>query len=247
MSLITLRVVDGPERGKVFSQLPTPITIGREEGNAVQLNDERISRYHLKIHENDDTVLLTDLQSTNGTRVNGETVQLWILRPGDMVTLGRSVILVGTPAEIGHRLSKIQQGDVGAAAPMGTHPDDYHVFDSIFRIDQAGMLSDDISSSLEAELYKGISPEDIAALHMLAPPEIPVNLPPKQAAQLAEFLQYIHLRLRYLVGTVEQNKITGKTEDDPLKVSLDAHQWQNLLDLYGRLSLYLHSVTEPKN
>ncbi len=244
MSLITLRVVDGPERGKTLHQLNTPVTIGREEGNVVQLNDERISRYHMKIHENDGTMLLTDLQSTNGTRVNGETVQLWILRPGDLITIGRSAILVGTAAEIGARLAKVRESDQGSAVSMGCQTDDFHILDSIFRSDRT-YTPDESSQSWEAELYRGISADDIAALHMLAPPHIPTDLPPKQTAELAEFLQYIHLRLRYLVGSVEPEKNPSK-ESDALRVTLDAHQWQNLLDLYGRLSLYLQSVTEPK-
>ena len=82
MALITLRVLDGADRGRVFADVPTPFTIGREEGNPLQLNDERISRFHLKIQEDQDKIVLTDLQSTNGTKVNGETVQIWSLRPG---------------------------------------------------------------------------------------------------------------------------------------------------------------------
>ena len=42
--------------------------------------------------------MLTDLESTNGTRVNGENVQLWILRYGDLIAMGRSVLLFGSPA-----------------------------------------------------------------------------------------------------------------------------------------------------
>ena len=245
MSVITLRVVDGPERGKTFHQISTPVTVGREEGNTVQLNDERISRYHMKIHENDGTILLTDLQSTNGTRVNGETVQLWILRSGDLITIGRSAILVGTAVEIGARLAKIRDNDQAAAVPMGCQSDDFPVLESVFRPNRT-YSPEELPQSWEAELYRGISIEDIAALHILSPPNIPTGLPPKQAAELAEFLQYLHLRLRYLVGAVEQEKISGR-EIDMLRVSLDAHQWQNLLDLYGRLALYLQSVTEPKS
>ena len=51
MGQVTLRVLHGADRGRIFSHLPTPVTIGREEGNSIQLNDERISRYHLKLQE----------------------------------------------------------------------------------------------------------------------------------------------------------------------------------------------------
>ena len=81
MARITLRVLDGADRGRIFEDIPTPLTIGREEGNPIQLNDERISRFHLKIQEDEGKLVLTDLESTNGTKVNGEPVQLWVLRP----------------------------------------------------------------------------------------------------------------------------------------------------------------------
>ena len=75
---ITLRVLDGADRGRVYETLKPPVTIGREEGNTIQLNDERISRFHLKIQEDNERLVLTDLESTNGTKVNGEDIQLRI-------------------------------------------------------------------------------------------------------------------------------------------------------------------------
>lgn len=92
---ITLRVLQGADRGRVFHHLTTPITIGREEGNLVQLNDERISRFHVKIQEDDGRLVVTDLDSTNGTRVNGQVCNLKILKNGDTISVGRTVLLVG--------------------------------------------------------------------------------------------------------------------------------------------------------
>ena len=90
MAFVTLRVLHGADRGKVFEHLSTPVTVGREEGNTIQLNDERISRYHLKLQEDDDKVILTDLESTNGTKVNGEDIQVRIVRHGDMIYIANS-------------------------------------------------------------------------------------------------------------------------------------------------------------
>src|SRR6201999_2183194 len=108
MAQITLRVLDGADRGRVFEELPTPVTIGREEGNSLQLNDERVSRFHVKIQEDQDKVVLTDLESTNGTKVNGEDIQLRILRFGDMVSVGRSVLLFGSREQIAARLAPLR-------------------------------------------------------------------------------------------------------------------------------------------
>ena len=100
MALVTLRVLDGADRGRDFDEVPTPLTVGREEGNPVQLNDERISRFHLKIQEDEGKLVLADLESTNGTKVNGESVHLCLIRPGDVIAVGRTVLVVGSREEI---------------------------------------------------------------------------------------------------------------------------------------------------
>jgi pSer/pThr/pTyr-binding forkhead associated (FHA) protein len=100
MAQVTLQVIEGMEAGQIFRDLPTPITIGREEDNLVQLNDERISRFHVKIQDDSGRLILTDLQSTNGTRVNGHPVTVRVLRLGDQISVGRCVLLVGSPEEL---------------------------------------------------------------------------------------------------------------------------------------------------
>ena len=92
---VTLSVLEGLERGRIFRNLHTPITIGREEVNSVQLNDERISRLHAKLQDDQGQVIFTDLNSTNGSRINGHPVHLRILRPGDHLQLGRCTLLFG--------------------------------------------------------------------------------------------------------------------------------------------------------
>jgi predicted component of type VI protein secretion system len=106
MTTITLRVLDGANRGEIYEDIKLPITIGREEGNSIQLNDERVSRVHLRIQMDHDDLVLTDLDSTNGSRVNNEEIQLKILRHGDLITIGRSTLVYGSRAEIQDRLKK---------------------------------------------------------------------------------------------------------------------------------------------
>ena len=57
---------------------------------------ERVSRYHAKVQQDGDDIILTDLESTNGTRVNGAVVQIRRLRYGDRVCVGRSLLLYGS-------------------------------------------------------------------------------------------------------------------------------------------------------
>jgi len=222
MALITLRIIDGADRGRVFADVPTPLTIGREEGNPIQLNDERISRFHLKIQEDQHKVVLTDLQSTNGTKVNGENVQLWVLRPGDVVSLGRTVLVFGSREEIAARLAALRGVDLSAGVAL----------------DADEFEQEPSTVSLDFELQFRDDPDAQAILHTLAPPELPDSLSPGQAAQLAELLQYFTLRMRGLIDSVKEK---GKGE----RMTLEQRQWQNLIDLQGRLAGYLRQIGEP--
>ncbi len=224
MALLTLRVLDGPDRGRVYREVPTPVTVGREEGNAVQLNDERVSRFHLKIQEDQNRVVLTDLESTNGTRVNGETTRLWVLRPGDVVSVGRSLLLYGSRDEIARRLAALRNVDLSSGVPLDA--------------EELDKVSD--SALLDAELNWCEDPESRLAIHTLLPPELPSHLTPGQAAQLSELIQFIHLRLRTLVQSVHVTKAKGD------RLTVEQRQWQNVLDLTDRLATYLRAIGEPE-
>src|SRR4051812_20724156 len=169
---ITIRVLDGADRGRVYPDLNPPITIGREEGNSIQLNDERVSRYHVKIQEDHNRLVITDLESTNGTKVNGEDVQLRILRHGDTIQIGRSVPLYGTRDQIAARLARLREKSNGGPVPE---------------------IMERLASEDDSDF--DLSPEDIemqATLHTLEPPEIPERLSPGQRAQFAEILEFLH-------------------------------------------------------
>src|ERR1700722_17681152 len=113
---VTFQILEGIDKGRIFRDLPLPITIGREEGNLLRLNDERVSRFHAKIQIDSDDFILTDLESTNGTRVNGMVVQIRRLRFGDRVAVGRSLLMFGSNEEIAERIASMDMpGDKPAA------------------------------------------------------------------------------------------------------------------------------------
>ena len=211
MVSLTLRVIDGCDRGRVYEGLTVPVTIGREEGNAVQLNDERISRFHVKIQQEDDELIITDLESTNGTRVNGQDIRLRILRHGDMIGVGRSLLLYGSRPEIDLEFSQL---------------------------DADGTLMADSKNLLGVEFdWEDVSPD--ASIHSAIPPELPTGLSPGQAARLAEVLDYMHLRMRGLIHSVLA------TGDGQWLTEDSQRQWQNLLDLEGRLGEYIRKIGDP--
>lgn len=223
MADVTLRVLDGADRGKVYTGLPTPVTIGREEGNVVQLNDERISRYHIKIQEDQGKLVLTDLESTNGTRVNGEDVQLRILRYGDVISLGRSVLLYGTREQIFERLDALKNDGLNVTGEL----------------DPEKMSRNLDSSSLDFEVRWASSENLQSTLHIPAPPELPDGMSPGQAAQLSEILEFLHLQSRTLVQSIT-------LPEDAQQVTLELAQWQELLDLQAHLAEYLRKIGEPE-
>ncbi|MDR2168784.1 MAG: FHA domain-containing protein [Planctomycetaceae bacterium] len=246
MALVTIRILDGPERGKAYHQVATPVTVGREEGNLIQLSDERISRYHLKIHENGDAIILTDLQSTNGTRVNGEVISVWRLRPGDVIFAGRSVLVFGSTDEITDRLNELAKQDKSTFVPMGVDGEEFNFLSRSIEHVTTG----DINSSMyDVAIFRGLSPKELAPLHLLAPPQLPTGLQPQQAAKMTELLQYFHIRLRYLVASVKNETNTPKKKEnqknEPEKFTVSADQWQNLIDLYDKIAKYLNSISEP--
>jgi Protein of unknown function (DUF3662)/FHA domain len=68
------------------------LTIGRLPDCDIVLGDKGASRRHAQIRTRDGTSTLTDLGSTNGTKLNGQQVQSRALEDGDRITVGTTVI-----------------------------------------------------------------------------------------------------------------------------------------------------------
>jgi hypothetical protein len=70
------------------------LTIGRAGDNGLVIHDSRISRHHARLQARRGTLVLTDLGSTNGSRVNGARVDEVVLGEGDRIELGDTVLVV---------------------------------------------------------------------------------------------------------------------------------------------------------
>jgi pSer/pThr/pTyr-binding forkhead associated (FHA) protein len=64
------------------------VTIGRSPGNTIVIEDTASSRRHCRIDPVSGGFELLDLESQNGTRVNGKTVKRHLLQPGDKIEIG---------------------------------------------------------------------------------------------------------------------------------------------------------------
>jgi pSer/pThr/pTyr-binding forkhead associated (FHA) protein len=71
---------------------PEPITIGRLPESTVVVNDANVSRRHAEIRRSGNEVVVVDLGSTNGTRVNGATVRERVLSDGDAIVVGTTTM-----------------------------------------------------------------------------------------------------------------------------------------------------------
>jgi pSer/pThr/pTyr-binding forkhead associated (FHA) protein len=70
------------------------LTIGRGSDNGLVIHDSRISRHHARLQARRGTLILTDLGSTNGLRVNGVRVDEVVLGEGDEIELGDTILVV---------------------------------------------------------------------------------------------------------------------------------------------------------
>ncbi len=89
LALAELVLPDG-KRVEVGS---TPLVVGRLHECAVVLSDSNVSRRHAEFRRAGDNVVVTDLGSTNGTRVNGVPVREQYLASGDEITVGSTTLI----------------------------------------------------------------------------------------------------------------------------------------------------------
>jgi hypothetical protein len=101
--VVTAEVVEGPEEspyaelvlpdGSRVALGDGPAILGRLPECDVVLGDPNVSRRHAEFRRTSDGVVVTDLGSTNGTRVNGVPVREHLLVSGDEITVGSTTLV----------------------------------------------------------------------------------------------------------------------------------------------------------
>lgn len=234
---VTFQILEGIDRGRVYRELPVPVTIGREEGNTLRLNDERVSRFHSKVQIDGDDYILTDLESTNGTRVNGTAVQIRRLRIGDRVGVGRSLLLFGSNEEIAARMASL--AGIGQSPAPLSNTGQSELFDDPDNDKQT------LAGQIDLNLDFDVNPTDPVRLTSdalfignKALPPLPLKMTPSQAARLAEILDYLHQGLTQATEYIQ-------AKEDGTQVSLDYNDWQRVLAIQMLLARYLRIVADP--
>ena len=86
-----LVVIYGSELGKKYNLNAPSLVIGRSSKCDIQIDQESISRNHTKIVNTGKSILIRDLGSTNGTNVNDEPIDEYVMRDGDLIKIGRTI------------------------------------------------------------------------------------------------------------------------------------------------------------
>jgi len=108
---------------KIFPLSADVTTLGRADCS-LRIPLEEISRQHCQVILSEDKATVKDLDSSNGTFVNGEQVTERDLQPGDVISLANAlnflVQIDGQPAEIDE--DKLRRPKPGTAPPKQKKP-----------------------------------------------------------------------------------------------------------------------------
>src|SRR6185369_6265528 len=74
--------------GRSYELKVEKTTIGRVEDNAFQIAEQSVSSHHCEVLLKGNDIVVKDLNSTNGTYINGEKISEKALKPGKILRLG---------------------------------------------------------------------------------------------------------------------------------------------------------------
>src|SRR5438552_5340494 len=89
----------GPLKGSVYGLDGEDFSVGRNPANRLSIGDASLSRQHCVITSRDGQSVIKDLESRNGTFVNGVPARERVLAPGDEIQIGNSLFLYLTEEE----------------------------------------------------------------------------------------------------------------------------------------------------
>ena len=121
----------GKQAGRRLTITTWPASIGRDSSSTIALDDTRASRYHARIKKRDKLYILEDLQSKNGTYLNGDKISNTIINSGDKILVGDTEIVFMTPeaqVRIAHEIAGLEHlsgatevEDVGGPIEISGH------------------------------------------------------------------------------------------------------------------------------
>src|SRR5207248_1297845 len=155
--MMKLIIEDDEGRKTVVPLVRDEITIGRQDGNTIRLTERNVSRRHARLLKENGNVLIEDLGSYNGVRVNGEKITgRTRIKEGDLVEIGdydlgiqgKLDVPVMTPAAGTTRPPTIPPG--GVKRPPTLPPQAVHA--GVLGAAQAAFASEKTAPAVQAPL-----------------------------------------------------------------------------------------------
>lgn len=119
MGLAFLLVERGYNAGSRIELQRFPVSIGRDPSNDVVLRDGEASRHHLRIKRRGRLFILEDLESRNGTYINGDRVINSTLTNGDRILVGTTELTFVAPDNGIHIATDLMRFDMQLDEPSG--------------------------------------------------------------------------------------------------------------------------------
>ena len=120
-----LLVLSGPMKDSTISLAEGEVTIGREPSNGIAITDPSVSRKHCRLSWHDGRFRVRDLESRNGTLVNGARIEEEWLKHGDEIAAGDSCFLFLEGEDVAPLESRVEFEDAGGTAETTIiHPGD---------------------------------------------------------------------------------------------------------------------------
>jgi hypothetical protein len=115
--MVRLRIEGGPQGSREILLKPGLNRLGRVEDNDFQIDDNSISSHHCQIEVKDDGITVWDLDSTNGTSIDGQRIQQAELHPGQVLCLGTVSMVcqdepAADPANVAASLAAVAAGSL---------------------------------------------------------------------------------------------------------------------------------------
>jgi diguanylate cyclase (GGDEF)-like protein len=151
----TLTLRSPTQRPVVYRIKPGKNTLGRQPDNDVVFSDESASRRHAEIYSHDNGLVITDLNSTNGTFVNRQRlVQPLVLRSGDQIRIGQQVANITFKGD--------KNGTELVSALLKTRPLTRELL--LASVDQHAVLLYEVSSRLNTILDLNTAMQEVSRL-----------------------------------------------------------------------------------
>jgi hypothetical protein len=99
--MVSLLITDGVQQGRAYRLHAGVNRIGRSVENHFQIVDPSVSGSHCEITFSEDSILVRDLRSTNGTWINGEPIDEGALRAGQVLQVGNINLRLEDRLELG--------------------------------------------------------------------------------------------------------------------------------------------------